>query len=822
MEGRADVRARAWMLAGVAGLAASVVYFVLSPTAQSILYAAMAGGCGVAVFVGVWLHRASVRWHWWLIGAGLLLMSVGDLMWTVVEEIRHEDMPFPSLADAAYLASYPVLMAGLLVLTRLRLPGRDVPSLLDAAVIAVGGGLAIWVFLIEPLADVEATASARAVSVAYPALDIALLAVAARLAFSGGNRREAFHLLLGVLCLLVVTDVVYGVMELQGTYGSGNWIDGGFLLTFVGWAMVGLHPSMRDVHRSPDERALRPRTVSARRVVLLGLASLTAPGVLTVQLVRGGELHLPVIIVTSALLFVLVVVRLGGLMRDLSTVAMHDSLTGLTNRGALVERLTRLVRNTQPGRLAVLFVDLDRFKRVNDSLGHHAGDRLLSEVALRLSRSVRATDTVARFGGDEFVIVAEVSGLAGAVELAERVLQRIQETVWLDDAPVFPCASVGVALASGSDDDAEVLIADADAAMFRAKSRGRACYEVFDGTRRATALNRLNVEAALHEALDNDELRVRFEPVVRIADRAIVGYEALVRWQLADGSELAPADFLTVAEETGLIVPIGERVLDEALAQLRRWNDESPEAAGSMSVSVNLSARQLAQVDLVEVVRAALERHSIDPSRLYLEVTEHALMPDEAIAVLDRLRRVGVGLAIDDFGTGFSSLERLRLVHFDVLKIDQSYVASLDDPKSRAIVHAVVAMGDALDIRVVAEGVETNEELDMLASLGCELVQGYLLGDGIMAVSSSWGGLSRTRAIEGSGHEHGVDRRDLGGFAGHGPQELVGARKTLATTRQRGERMPTGREDLERRPVGGDVDAERTDDAQLLEHDEVR
>jgi diguanylate cyclase (GGDEF)-like protein/PAS domain S-box-containing protein len=416
---------------------------------------------------------------------------------------------------------------------------------------------------------------------------------------------------------------------------------------------------------------------------------------------------------------------------ELSHAALHDTLTGLPNRALFLDRLGLALRRTErrSGSVAVLFCDLDRFKVVNDSLGHDAGDRLLVDVAKRIVTALRPADTVARFGGDEFTILCEdIAGEIEAATIAQRIVDVFRDPFLLEDGEVFLATSLGIAIARGNDDRAEDLIRDADAAMYRAKERGKGRYEIFDEAMRADAVARLETESALRRAVERGELRLHYQPEVNLATGAVRGFEALVRWDHPQRGLLGPNAFIPLAEETGLIVPIGEWVLREACTEAARWAAVSSEP---LTLSVNLSARQLAQQDLVAMVRRAMAETGIDPATLCLEITESAVMESGSAttAQLRALKSLGIRLAIDDFGTGFSSLAHLRRFPVDVLKIDGTFVAGLGhEPQDASIAAAVISLAHALGLDTVAEGIETEEQLTILRSLGCDLGQGYLFG----------------------------------------------------------------------------------------------
>jgi diguanylate cyclase (GGDEF)-like protein len=418
--------------------------------------------------------------------------------------------------------------------------------------------------------------------------------------------------------------------------------------------------------------------------------------------------------------------------RQLGHLALHDTLTGLPNRALAQDRLEHaLARLAETDSMvAVLFLDLDRFKLVNDGLGHETGDELLVAVSRRLTASVRRGDTVARFGGDEFVVLCEdLTDEAHAQELAERAAQALAEPFVLSHAEVAVSASVGIAVTRRATDRASSLLRDADAAMYRAKRRGGARHELFDEAMHTQAVTRLLTERALRKALDRDELRVLFQPQFDIQTGERVAAEALLRWEHPVRGLVTPGEFIKVAEETGVIVPIGEWVLKRACELALRSQSDGPDGT-PLTISTNVSARQLQRPDFPSVVARAMREHGVDPATVCLEITESMLLEevDATSEALRALKDQGVQLAIDDFGTGGSSLTYLRRFPFDELKVDQSFIAGLGrSAADDAIVAATIDMAHALGMIVAAEGVETEQQLVRLRELGCDRAQGYLL-----------------------------------------------------------------------------------------------
>ncbi len=419
--------------------------------------------------------------------------------------------------------------------------------------------------------------------------------------------------------------------------------------------------------------------------------------------------------------------------RALDYQSAHDPLTNLPNRVLFLDRLrgalSRLER--RPSTLAVLLLDLDRFKVVNDSLGHEVGDRVLAAVARRLRTAVRTQDTVARSAGDQFMVLCdELDGPADAVDVAERMLAALADPVEVDAEDVALSASTGIALSTGPGDSPAALLRDAEDAMYQAKKQGRGRCQVFDDELRADVSRRLDTQRALGRAVERGELELHYQPKVTVADGRLDGFEALLRWHHPERGLVPPMEFVPLAEETGLIVPIGEWALGEACRQLVSWRQAHPDRL-SLRMCVNVSPRQFDDGGLHRVVERVLASTGADPADLWLEITESVLAEDPAstITALEALKKLGVGLAIDDFGTGYSSLSYLKRFPVDAVKIDRTFVAGLGaDPQDSAIVAAVVRMASVLGLTVVAEGVETREQLAELRALGCELAQGWYFG----------------------------------------------------------------------------------------------
>ncbi|HEX8161484.1 MAG TPA: EAL domain-containing protein [Pyrinomonadaceae bacterium] len=446
--------------------------------------------------------------------------------------------------------------------------------------------------------------------------------------------------------------------------------------------------------------------------------------------------------------------------------AFYDALTGLPNRALFTDHLgLALNRSAQRGGhlFAVLFLDIDRFKNVNDSLGHVVGDQLLTAVAGRLKSCVRPQDTVSRFGGDEFAVLLNgVQHSGHALAVTERILREVEAPFKLSGYDVFTSASIGVALSSIGYEATEEVLRDADTAMYRAKEQGKGRYEVFDKVMHARAVSRLRLESDLRQALERGEFEVYYQPIMNLKADSLSGFEALVRWRHPERGLISPGEFIPVAEDTELIIPIGEWVLYEACRQVREWQSAYPSPA-PLTISVNLSGKQFKQPDLVGQVKQILYRTGLDPSCLRLEITESMVMEDAeaATAMLRQLRSLNVQLSIDDFGTGYSSLSYLHRFPVNILKIDRSFVGRMSmDEESMGIVETVITLASKLKMDVVAEGIETEEQWQKLKALRCDYGQGFLFSKPVPAEAAATLAGEAWRQHSKPGFEAGLPRQD--------------------------------------------------------------
>ncbi|MDQ1375211.1 MAG: hypothetical protein QOJ09_2549 [Actinomycetota bacterium] len=849
---RWTLRSAAWWCYLLAAVGLAVAYFTLPPAqAKLIAWPAIGWSSVVAMLIGIRLHRPDGRRAWYLLTAGVATFIVGDNLYSFANYVQHHVLPFPSHVDVVYLAMYPLLVTGLVLLARKRTPGRDVASVLDACIITFGAGLVSWVVLIVPnFRAGDMAPLARLTAITYPLGDIALLAVAVRLVVGSGRRPLAFWLLAGSVVPLLIADGLYGFMNLAGTWHEHNPVDGGWILFYVGWGVAALHPSMHEL----SVRSTGTPRVNARRVALVGTAAMIPPAVLFFQQRLGPITDGYAIAFTGVVLFALVLMRTTGLAREvadtrnearfralfdnasdavvvvdtvgrvkyltpstervlgqepgamldqpigqfladdderslgvlLSTAggtttaewqvrgadgtrrdvevvsadlrgdprvdglvltmrdiserkildkelrrqALHDTLTGLPNKALFDDRVGHALgrADRSESEVAVLFLDLDNFKLVNDSLGHSAGDELLVAVAVRLLSVLKTGDTVARFGGDEFVVLLEDDDAEAAADLVgQRLQDALQEPFRIGDEEVPLHASIGIALGRAPECTPSQLLRDADLAMYVAKRNGRGRSERFAPEMHEMAMRRLEVASELPTAILDGQLVLFYQPIVDVPTGRILGCEALVRWNHPLRGLVMPDAFIPIAESTGVVVPLGAWVLGEACRQTSEWR-QAGLVEDDFYMSVNLSARHFKDRSVIDDVVHAMTAAKLPPSALLIEVTESALVDDlDPGNVFRELQELGVRLAIDDFGTGYSSLGRLSNFPVDVVKIDKSFIDRLsDDSDGETMVRAVVALSHSLGMTAVAEGVEDEEQAAALIRLGCNMAQGYL------------------------------------------------------------------------------------------------
>jgi diguanylate cyclase len=723
----------AWRLYLGASTLVAALYFVIprSSLSKLVLYNGVGLMSVLAILVGIRMNKPAHARSWRLISVGAGCFLSGDICYYILEAVQ-KTTPFPSPADALYLSMYPMVIAGLIGLLRRASPTRDWAGVVDAGMIAVATfAVLVVLFMDRYLADKSLSFGGQLISIAYPVMDVALIAVAARLVGTLHIRRSPYALLSGGLFSLLIADTIYGVLNSAGTFKTGGLADVFWLGFYILIGVAALRP---ELEIEPRVRAVKAGITRLR----LGLLSLTVVTVPVINLVWGKPIDKVLLNVAATVMFLLVLIRMTGLMavvqrdeRRALHAARHDALTGLANRVLFGERVEHVVRKKAKGVVAVLFVDLDDFKVVNDSLGHQVGDELLVVVSERLKACVREVDMVARLSGDEFAILLESAvDRQDAIGVAERVQNSIAEPIAAGGREVMITASVGISVERREDvEQGGELLRSADVAMYHAKRKGKGRFEFFDPGMHLEAVERLDLRTDLQIALERGQFRIHYQPITRLQSRDIASVEALVRWEHPTRGLVMPDRFIPLAEQTGQIVPIGRWVLRESCLQLMRWRRDFPEKAPE-GLSVNLSVRQLYDPGLLEHVADALRESQLEPSALTLEITESMLIDDtdRGTRVLERLKALKVKVAIDDFGTGYSSLSYLRRFPVDSIKIDRSFVQEMaTSSTSEALVRAIIDLSHSLNLVTIAEGIETNKQEEILARLGCDFCQGYLI-----------------------------------------------------------------------------------------------
>lgn len=699
-----------------------------------------------AVIIGTVRYRPKPLWPWMMLLVAFFLFIADGIVRTRFNTLGNLSSSRSLVPDLLALPGYACLIAGLygFVVSRSHVARRRFGVVYDGVIAALALLAVSWVYVIEPVLRRQNTLnSIRIILVSYPTASIFLLIVTFQIAFASGHRRtECERLLFVSMAGLSVGDTLYMFAELHLLASTNVLINIPYIVSYVAATCAMLDPSMKELGAPVfEERAhWTPMRVG---LVAVGLST---PSFLLLRAQNenfGTRLGLFITVILLSGIAILQIVRaLYDVERSESKLkyqAMHDALTGLPNRRYLERHLQRtLSRISQEGedKIGVLFLDLDRFKLINDTLGHAHGDALLIEVARRLQDNVRVNDLVTRIGGDEFVIVL---GDAVSVEVASDFANRLRTSFNVPfnvaEVEFVISISIGLAFARSKSDPrlgtefsaVEDLLRDADTAMYQAKQGGHDSVAVYEESMRTSVLERVELERDLRYAVRRGELHLVFQPIVAMSDHQILGMEALVRWSHPKLGVLLPDRFIQLAEETELIDEIGTWVLSEALRVLAECQ-QMPGMA-ELTVSVNLSVNQLRDGLLVQRVGRMLSKHGLPASSLCLELTESEIIrdPESAIQTLNALRALGITLAVDDFGTQYSSLSYLQRLPFDVLKIDRSFVEPLEEGNtaSESLVAAIVAMANALGISTVVEGVETSEQARRLRKIGCTVAQGY-------------------------------------------------------------------------------------------------
>jgi diguanylate cyclase (GGDEF)-like protein len=732
------VRDRLWIgLLGVGFAATALWAFELLP---GLAFPLVGGLSALAWAFGPRMHDVHPRRPWRLLTAAALFFLVGVVVRALVI-----DQPYPltQLGDAFSVCGFGFLAAGMVAF--LNRWGINRHALLDGLIVCIGAAIAsALLFVLPAIAIPGRPALVSILAGGYPVLDIVVLLLGVNMAFTTAVRQPSFQLLGAMMLLIFAGDLGYAVIGRHGAVTGPRLIDLPFLVAFTFGGAAALHPTAKALAQATP---LPVQAWSAARMLIIGPA-VAVPFLLTVLLAHETPLSRWILGAGGAAIVALLLVRASDAVQSHAAAqrrfehqATHDPLTGLPNRRLLQLMVERRLAERGPGDVWMFYLDLDGFKLVNDSWGHPAGDRLIVEVGARLRHALPAEATVARVGGDEFVVVqrcGEPEAMAGA----RRIMECIERPLIVGGAgeataEVVIGASMGIVRADRHD-TAEALMRDADTAMYQAKEQGRNRWTVFDASMRDAVRERVEIEVALRAAVAQEQLSIAYQPIVDLTDglgTRTVGAEALVRWEHPVRGWIGPNMFIAVAEDANLISALGAWVLRESVQQLARWRGKGV-VDEDFWISVNVSPRQLGDAAFADRVAAILTQARVPAANLVLEITESVMVEGSELTerLLLRLRQLGVRISVDDFGTGFSALGYLRRHPVTGVKIDQSFVGGLGaSVEDEEIVRAVVAMSSALNLSVVAEGVETTAQRDVLAALRVPLAQGWLWGKAVPA-----------------------------------------------------------------------------------------
>ena len=665
--------------------------------------------------------------------AGLLVWSLADAVFAWDATIMGRDR-FPSPADLLYLAGYPLIAAGLYGLIRGRRPRNDIAGFLDSSILTISLGILSWVLLARPILDsYQDSPLAATVAVAYPVADILLLGLLVRLVSTPSGRTRSLHLLVSAIVALIVVDTAASALDLL-TFESSDAINFLWLLSYALWGVAALTPSMYALSDAPTDST--PIKFSRTRLALLTVAVLVAPATRIVQELAGGRVDFWAVTIGSVLMFVLVMARMNQSIHQISLanqqvvqahealeyLAAHDPLTGLPNRREAIDRITgALARARRSGSITgLLFIDLDGFKQVNDTLGHAAGDELLTRVAGRMKNQVRAGDVVARLGGDEFVVLLEpLDQQASAIEVANRLIDAVSQPITLAGGrQVRIGASIGVTVNQDAVTEADILMHEADIAVYRAKRAGRGRVEIFDANLRAEVAERAELKADLAGALADDstsQLVLHYRPVIDVASETVHGYTAVVRWNRPGHGDVDADEFLPLATQSELICDLDTWMIRNASQQLAHWSRHNP--SQQLTMAVPIAGRHLTRPRLIADVTDALHAASIRSGQLIIEITDTGQLDDAvALANLEALHRAGVQICVHDLGTSYDSLLQFTTLPIDMVRLDRRF-SELSDGPSQTLLELITRTAHSLNLTVIADTLDTKQQLQRLRSL---------------------------------------------------------------------------------------------------------
>lgn len=723
---------------------------------------------------------------WYCIAIAQLSFVIGDVLWFIFEAVLKIE-PFPSLADLFYMLYYPLILIGIFLFPRVKTSKLELTkNRIDLILILFSFGLILWFFLLSPFVSGlgEEPFLIKFLSLAYPAGDLVLFVALLVLIYNYPKEKEqsALFFLIFSIFIQIIADIIFSYQSLVGSYVSATWVDSGWVFgyLFLGFAGIIRSGAGIEIRRSNILNSLQKISLSKyinkiqKYLPYFFIGSSYAYLIFyTLNEIPGKFINLLVVIGVVIFLSLirqhLVIVEneklnneLEGTLSNLAAKstqlektnedlrheiierkkveeqlsfdALHDGLTKLPNRTLLLDRLNHAMEISKRNgdySFSVLFIDLDQFKNVNDTLGHSIGDELLISFTARVKKCIRNSDTFARLGGDEFAILLEDHETKNkAVDVANRIQKNQYEPYLLCGQKFFVTASIGIVNdISETYDSAEAILRDADIAMYRAKELGKAQYQIFSTPLRSAMLSRITLESQMRSALSEKNFVIHYQPIYTLENNSLIGFEALLRWNHPQLGLLMPADFLSIAESSGMIIEIGNWVLVEACAQMKKWIDRSPEFRG-LSVNVNFSGKQFVQSNFVERVKEALRVTGLPSRCLHLEITETILIEnqDMAVKIFKELHKMGIELQIDDFGSGYSSMGYLQRFPVDAVKIDGMFIKDVEKSnKGAQIVQTMIKMASDLGMKIIAEGIETNMQLQKLKTMACDYGQGFYL-----------------------------------------------------------------------------------------------
>ncbi|GAC90435.1 diguanylate cyclase [Anoxybacillus flavithermus NBRC 109594] len=708
------------------------------------------------------LWKASIRtrtnerifWKWMTIGS--ICYFIAEMIYRIYEWMFQTEPPFPSLADVFYLSySFVYIVALLYVIMQQRKVIVVWQSLLDATIVMCVMMAYSWIYIIRPMIRLEESVLYISVLVAYPLLDLVMLFLLLHLFFATNVRDIWLWNMLGV-GVFVFTDTVYFIQMMQLNYESNSCLDPLWVLSLLMIGLSGYYAKDGDLTFQKSEQPSVIKIIFPYVCFLLLLCVpfihpndrivmtcfVLAIGCIFIRqwmMLKENRKLLQQLQTLNNNLEQKVMKRTSELMRlneQLTYAANHDFLTGLFNRRAFVMELEReLIRaKQQQHHFAVIFIDIDRFKQINDYFGHQIGDELIVQIGQLLKQKIRPTDLIARQGGDEFTIIfTPFKHLDELRHFVHRIVSISQQPIAVQHLDIRISLSVGVAVYPYDGETADTLMKHADIAMYRAKEQGKNQYQFFNGEMDRVVLQKTMIETALHEAIDNKQFTLFYQPQFDVQTGELIGMEALIRWIHPELGTISPAMFIPIAEETGQIIAIGKWVIEEACRQIQIWNEQH---GRSLRMSVNISPKQFLKENFVEHIRSVLQQTKLPPHQLDLEITEGVAVFNEQYTIqkLQQLKQLGVCISIDDFGTGYSSLSYLRKFPIDRLKIAKPFIDGITEEKEDvAVVKAIIVLAKNLKLRVIAEGVETLKQMNILRSLQCDEIQGYVLGKPVPA-----------------------------------------------------------------------------------------